>query len=186
MPQHFERTIQAYRALERLLETGEVRAIGVSNFMPHHLAALREQTQIIPAINQVELHPYFTRSAVQRANTEIGIVTQAWSPIGGITFYPVWGEGRKSVMEDQTIASIAASHDKTPAQVMLRWHLQQGSSVVPKSTDPDRIAENIDVFDFELDAPELAAIDGLDRGVRGGPDPDDVDPSTWDLNIPEA
>ncbi|GAA2069573.1 aldo/keto reductase [Microbacterium hatanonis] len=186
MPQHFERTVQAYRALERLLANGQVRAIGVSNFMPHHLAALRKETTTVPAINQVELHPYFTQSAVQRADADLGIVTQAWSPIGGITFYPGWGENRKSVMEDDTIAGIAASHGKTPAQVMLRWHLQQGRSVIPKSTNPERIAQNIDVLDFELDATDLAAIDGLDRGVRGGPDPDAVDPSTWDVEIPEA
>lgn len=186
MPQHFARTVQAYRALERLLEDGRVGAIGVSNFMPHHLAALREQTQIVPAINQVELHPYFTQTAVQQADAELGIVTQAWSPIGGITFYPGWGENRKSVMEDETIAGIAASHGKTPAQVMLRWHLQRGRSVIPKSTNPERIAQNIDVFDFELTTAELADIDGLDRGVRGGPDPDEVDPSTWNLEIPEA
>ncbi len=186
MPQHFERTVGAYRALEQLLDDGRVRAIGVSNFMPHHLTALRDQTQIVPAINQVELHPYFTQSAVQQADNDLGIVTQAWSPIGGITFYPGWGENRKSVMDDETIAAIAASHGKTPAQVMLRWHLQQGRSVIPKSTNPERIAQNIDVFDFELTAAELASIDGLDRGVRGGPDPDEVDPSTWNLEIPEA
>lgn len=186
MPQHFERTVGAYRALEQLLEDGRVRAIGVSNFMPHHLAALRDQTQIVPAINQVELHPYFTQSAVKQANNDLGIVTQAWSPIGGITFYPGWGDNRKSVMEDETIAAIAISHRKTPAQVMLRWHLQQGRSVIPKSSNPERIAQNIDVFNFELTAAELASIDGLDRGVRGGPDPDEVDPSTWNLEIPEA
>lgn len=185
MPQHFERTIEAYRALERLLADGKVRAIGVSNFMPHHLTALREQTEIVPAVNQVELHPYFTQPAVQRANAELGAVTQAWSPIGGITFYPGWGENRKSVLEDETIGQIAQAHGKTPAQVMLRWHLQQGRSVIPKSTNPQRIAQNIDAFDFELGTDELANIDGLDRGVRGGPDPDEVDPSTWDLDIPE-
>ncbi|MFK3834828.1 aldo/keto reductase [Microbacterium sp. NPDC087868] len=186
MPQHFARTVQAYHALERLLEDGQVGAIGVSNFMPHHLAALREQTQIVPAINQVELHPYFTQTAVQKADAELGIVTQAWSPIGGITFYPGWGENRKSVMDDETIAGIAAGHGKTPAQVMLRWHLQQGRSVIPKSTNPERIAQNIDLFDFELTTAELTAIDRLDRGVRGGPDPDEVDPSTWNVEIPEA
>lgn len=186
MPQHFERTIKAYRALEQLLADGKVRSIGVSNFMPHHLAALREQTEVVPAVNQVELHPYFTQPAVQRANAELGILTQAWSPIGGITFYPGWGENRKSVLEDETIGRIATVHGKTPAQVMLRWHLQQGRSVIPKSTNAQRIAQNIDLFDFALSDDELHAIDALDRGVRGGPDPDDVDPSTWDLQIPEA
>lgn len=185
MPQHFERTVQAYRALEQLLADGRVRAIGVSNFMPHHLAALREQTEVVPAVNQVELHPYFTQPAVQRANAELGILTQAWSPIGGITFYPGWGEGRRSVLDDDTVRNIADTHDRTPAQVMLRWHLQQGRSAIPKSTNPARIAQNFDVFGFALGADELAALDALDRGVRGGPDPDEVDPSTWDLTIPE-
>jgi len=185
MPQHFDRTIEAYRALERLLADGQVRAIGVSNFLPHHLAALREQTEVVPAVNQVELHPYFTQPAVQRANADLGILTQAWSPIGGITFYPGWGEDRRSVMDDETIGRIAVAHGKSPAQVMLRWHLQQGRSVIPKSTNAERIAQNIDVFDFALSPDELIAIDALDRGVRGGPDPDEVDPSTWDLTIPE-
>ena len=185
MPQHFDRTIQAYRALERLLADGQVRAIGVSNFLPHHLAALREQTEVVPAVNQVELHPYFTQPAVQRANADLGILTQAWSPIGGITFYPGWGEDRRSVLDDDTIGRIAAAHGKSPAQVMLRWHLQRGRSVIPKSTNAQRIAQNIDVFDFVLSPDELIAIDALDRGVRGGPDPDEVDPSTWDLTIPE-
>ncbi len=186
MPQHFDRTVQAYRALETLLADGRVRAIGVSNFLPHHLDALRKQTDVVPAVNQIELHPYFTQSAVQRADAELGILTQAWSPIGGITFYPGWGENRRSVLEDPVLARIAQEHGKTPAQVMLRWHLQQGRSAIPKSTNPVRIAKNLDVFDFVLRADELSSIDALDRGVRGGPDPDEVDPSTWDLEIPEA
>lgn len=185
MPQHFERTVAAYRALERLLADGRVRAIGVSNFMPHHLHALREETDVVPAVNQVELHPYFSQPAVQKADADLGTLTQAWSPIGGITFYPGWGEGRLSVLEDETIGEIAHAHGKTPAQVMLRWHLQQGRSVIPKSTNADRIAQNIDVFDVELGPDDLARIDRLDRGVRGGPDPDEVDPSTWDLEISE-
>jgi len=154
--------------------------------MPHHLSALRERTEIVPAVNQVELHPYFTQAAVQQANQELGIVTQAWSPIGGITFYPGWGEGRKSVLDDQVIGAIAREHGKSPAQVMLRWHLQHGRSAIPKSTNPQRIAANLDVLGFELTAEQLSAIDALDRGVRGGPDPDEIDPSTWDLEIPEA
>jgi 2,5-diketo-D-gluconate reductase A len=185
MPQHFNRTLEAYRALEQLLADGQVRAIGVSNFLPHHLTALRERTEVVPAVNQVELHPYFTQPAVQAADDQLGTLTQAWSPIGGITFYPGWGDERASVLEDQTIGQIAETHGKTPAQVMLRWHLQQGRSVIPKSTNPERIAQNIDVFDFVLTDNEVAAVDALDRGVRGGPDPDEIDPSTWGLDIPE-
>lgn len=186
MPQHFQRTVQAYRALERLLADERVRSIGVSNFMPHHLGTLRERTEVVPAVNQVELHPYFTQPAVQRANAELGTLTQAWSPIGGITFYPGWGEKRASVLEDETIGRIAEAHGKTPAQVMLRWHLQQGRSVIPKSTNAQRIAQNIDVFNFALADDELTDIDALDRGVRGGPDPDEVDPSTWNIEIPDV
>ena len=186
VPMHFDTTVAAYRALETLLADGKVRAIGVSNFMPHHLTELIERTEVVPAVNQVELHPYFTQPAVQHADAQHGILTQAWSPIGGITFYPGWGEDRKSVMDDPTLREIAQHRGKTPAQVMLRWHLQEGRSAIPKSTNPARIAENFAVFDFELTADELARIDGLNTGVRGGPDPDTVDPTRRGLVIPEA
>ncbi|MEV7136080.1 aldo/keto reductase [Arthrobacter sp. NPDC093128] len=187
VPSRFEKTIAAYKALETLLADGQVRAIGVSNFMPHHLKQLIAETDIIPAVNQIELHPYFTQPDVQAAGAEHGILTQAWSPIGGITFYPGWGgEGRRNVMEDPVIAAIAQTHGKTPAQVMLRWHLQQGRSAIPKSTNPQRISENFDVFDFELTAHELAAIDALDTGVRNGPDPDEAREERFAMVIPEA
>ncbi len=185
MPQHFERTREAYRALERLLADGRVRAIGVSNFMPRHLDALMESATVVPAVNQVELHPYFTQPAVQAADASQGILTQAWSPIGGITFYPGYGEERKSVLDDSTIQAIASKLGKSVAQVMLRWHLQQGRSAIPKSTNPSRIAENFAVFDFRLTDGDLARLDSLDQGHRGGPDPDEVDPSKWGLEVPE-
>lgn len=185
-PDRLDKTIAAYKALEQLLSEGRVRAIGVSNFMPHHLKELLASTDIVPAVNQIELHPYFTQPDVQAADAEHGILTQAWSPIGGITFYPGWGEERRNVMEDPAIAAIAREHGKTPAQVMIRWHLQQGRSAIPKSTNPARIAENFDVFDFELTAGNLAAIDALDRGVRNGPDPDVARPERFAMVIPEA
>jgi diketogulonate reductase-like aldo/keto reductase len=185
-PDRFEKTIAAYKALETLLADGRVRAIGVSNFMPHHLEQLLAVTDVVPAVNQVELHPFFTQPAVQAADADNGILTQAWSPIGGITFYPGWGEDRKNVMEDPTIAAIARRHGKSPAQVMLRWHLQQGRSAIPKSTNPARIAENFDVFDFELSADELAGVDALDTGVRNGPDPDEARLERFAMVIPEA
>jgi diketogulonate reductase-like aldo/keto reductase len=184
-PDRFDSTVEAYQALERLLADGHVRAIGVSNFTRRHLTELMVRVEVAPSVNQVELHPYFAQSDVQAADAEHGILTQAWSPIGGITFYPGYGEDRKNVMEDPTIGAIAAVHGKTPAQVMLRWHLQQGRSVIPKSTNPGRIAENFDVFDLELSADELAQIDGLDTGVRSGPDPDTPRPEIFDLAIPE-
>jgi len=186
VPTRFDTTIAAYKALETLLADGKVRAIGVSNFMPHHLDRLLQETDIVPAVNQIELHPYFAQPEVQEANAAHGILTQAWSPIGGITFYPGWGDQRRSVMDDATIAEIAARHRKSPAQVMLRWGLQHGRSVIPKSINPTRIAENCDVFDFDLSSGEVARIDGLDTGVRSGPDPDKPREELFAREIPEA
>ena len=186
-PHAFDRTLEAYRALESLLADGRVRAIGVSNFMPNHLERLLAETDIVPAVNQVELHPYFAQPEVQAADAGAGVLTQAWSPIGGITFYPGWGgDERRSVMDDPTIAAIAESHGRSPAQVMLRWGIQEGRSVIPKSTNPTRIAQNFDVFDFELSAEELARIDSLDTGIRSGPDPDARREDFFDRVIPEA
>src|SRR5215213_1635056 len=169
LPSDFDKTLEAYRALEALLADGKVRAIGVSNFMADHLTSLLEKAAVVPAVNQIEVHPYFQQREVQAFGAEHGILTQAWSPIGGITFYRDGSHG--STLQDPLIGQIAEAHGRTPAQVMLRWHLQQGRSVIPKSTRRERIAENIDVVDFELTDEQLAAIDGLDTGRRGGPEP---------------
>jgi diketogulonate reductase-like aldo/keto reductase len=184
LPSAFDRTLEAYRALETLLADGKVRAIGVSNFMVDHLEDLLARAQVVPAVNQIETHPYFVQREVQAYGAEHGILTQAWSPIGGITFYRD-GE-HTSTLDDPVIVDIAGTHDRTPAQVMLRWGLQHGRSVIPKSTKPARIAENIDVFDFELTGDELAAIDGLDTGRRGGPEPEAVTLEAFGRDIPEA
>jgi diketogulonate reductase-like aldo/keto reductase len=184
LPSAFDRTLEAYRALETLLADGKVRAIGVSNFMVEHLTALLDHATIVPAVNQIELHPYFQQRDVQGYDTQHGILTQAWSPIGGITFYRDVGHG--STLEDPVITDIARAHGKTAAQVMLRWGLQHGRSVIPKSTKPSRISENIDVFDFELSTDELTAIDGLDTGRRGGPEPDAITLEAFGREIPEA
>lgn len=187
MPSRFDLTLHAYKGLESLLAEGKVRAIGVSNFMPEHLERLLAETDVVPAVNQIEVHPYFRQSAAQEANSKHGIVTQAWSPIGGITFYPGWGgDERRSTLEDLAIGEIAQKHGKTPAQVMLRWHLDQGRQAIPKSTNPARIAENFDVFDVELTADERAVIDALDTGVRGGPDPASINFAEHGAEIPEA
>ena len=184
LPGEFNKTIQAYQALEQLLADGRVRAIGVSNFMTTHLEALSQQTTIVPAVNQIEVHPYFSQPDVRRANAELGIVTQAWSPIGGITSYR--GDGTKTTFTDPVILGIGAVHGKSAAQIMLRWQLQLGHSVIPKSVRPERIAENFAVFDFELTAEQMSAIDALDTGVRGGPAPEVVTLEAFGREIPAA
>ncbi|MFD3924800.1 aldo/keto reductase [Streptomyces sp. NPDC058614] len=183
LPSAFDRTLDAYRALEKLLADGRVRAIGVSNFMPEHLERLLAETSAVPVVNQIEVHPYFQQTALQRLHVEHGILTQAWSPIGGITSYR---GGEKRTFDDPVLLEIAGQHGKSAAQVMLRWHLQEGRSAIPKSVKPARIAENFDVFDFELTTEQLAAIDALDTGVRGGPEPADITLEAYGIEIPEA
>ena len=184
LPSAFDRTVEAYRALETLLADGKVSAIGVSNFMVAHLATLLARATVVPAVNQIEVHPYFAQREVQDFAAEHGILTQAWSPIGGITFYRDGSHG--STLNDPVIGDIATAHGKSPAQVMLRWGLQQGRSVIPKSTKPSRIAENINVFDFELSADKLTAIDDLDTGRRGGPEPDAITLEAFGREIPDG
>ncbi len=153
---------ETWRALERLYLDGRVRAIGVSNFEPDHLGRLLDGAEVVPAVNQVELHPYLQQHDVRAADDEAGVATEAWSPIakGG------------ELLADPVIVRLARKHSRTPAQVVLRWHVQLGTIVIPKSVTPARIAENIDVFDFELDDEDLAEIAGLDRDGRTGPHPD--------------
>jgi diketogulonate reductase-like aldo/keto reductase len=183
LPSAFDRTLEAYRALEKLLADGKVRAIGVSNFMPTHLERLLGAAAVVPAVNQIEVHPYFQQTALRSIHGERGIATQAWSPLGGVVAYM----GRKkSTLADPTLLEIARQHGKSPAQVMLRWHLQNGRAAIPKSTKPARIAENFDIFDFELIQKEVAAIDALDTGVRSGPEPDSITLQNYGRTIPEA
>jgi diketogulonate reductase-like aldo/keto reductase len=184
LPSEFDRTLDAYRALEKLLADGKVRAIGVSNFMVDHLTRLLDTATVVPAVNQIEVHPYFAQREVQDLGKQHGILAQAWSPIGGITFYR--DSEHTSTLQDPAIGEIAKAHGKSPAQVMLRWHLQQGRQVIPKSTKPARIAENFDVFDFDLTGEQLAAIDALDTGKRGGPEPDAITMESFGMPIPEA
>lgn len=184
MPGEFELTIAAYRALEKLYADGKVRAIGVSNFTPAHLERLLAETDVVPAVNQIELHPYFRQSDVLAIDDDLGILTQAWSPLGGITTYFEGSHG--SPLKDPVITRIADAHAKTPAQVVLRWHLQQGRQVFPKSVTPARIAENFDVFDFVLTDDQLGGIDALDTGVRGGPEAEVFARENFDFEIPEA
>ena len=186
----FDRTIGAYRALEKLYADGRLRAIGVSNFTVADLANLAEHTGIVPAVNQVELHPYSQRKPLQQRHAQLGILTQAWSPIGGITFYPGYTNGetdaRRSTLEDPVLNQIGAAHHKSAAQVMLRWHLQQGRSAIPKSVNPSRIAQNLAIFDFELNHDELARIDALDTAHSTWNASAETDQRYVQYQIPEA
>ncbi|MEV8403708.1 aldo/keto reductase [Streptomyces niveus] len=154
-----------WRAFEEIAESGRARAVGVSNFQPAHLRRLLDETSLVPAVNQVELHPQFQQSEVRAINAEHGIVTEAWSPLGS----------GKGLLEVPTVLAIARKHGRTAAQIVLRWHLQLGNVVIPKSVTPSRIVENFDVFGFELDPEDLAALAALDSGTRLGDDPDAFD-----------
>ena len=152
----------SWLALEKLLADGKVRAIGVSNFLPEHVQRLIDLGGSVPAVNQVELHPALQQRDVAVFNRAHGIATEAWSPLA-----------QGAVLDDPAVAGIAARHGRTPAQVVLRWHLQQGRVVIPKSVTPARISENLDVFGFTLSAEELTAVDALERDGRTGPHPAD-------------
>jgi 2,5-diketo-D-gluconate reductase A len=154
--------VETWQAFEELRDAGRTRSIGVSNFTIEHLDRLARETSTTPAVNQVELHPRFQQTELRAYHREHGIVTEAWSPLG---------QGGE-ILEDPTIGAIANNHGKTPAQVILRWHLQIGNVTFPKSVTPQRIRENIDVFDLELTDEEVEQIDELDRGERLGPDPE--------------
>ncbi|MFF5473899.1 aldo/keto reductase [Streptomyces achromogenes] len=153
--------VDTYKAFEKLYADERVRAIGVSNFLPEHLRRLTGETSVIPAVNQIELHPHLQQRESRAVHGELGIATEAWSPLG---------QG-KGLLEVPAIVAIARKHDRTPAQVVLRWHLQLGNIVIPKSVTPSRIKENIAVFDFSLDDEDLAAISALNENRRIGPDP---------------
>jgi 2,5-diketo-D-gluconate reductase A len=153
--------VETWKALEEIYASGRARAIGVSNFTPHHLRRLFADTEITPAVNQIEIHPYLAQDDVRAFDAEHGIVTEAWSPIA---------QGK--VLDDPVITAIAQRLGRTPAQVVLRWHIQRGDVVFPKSVTRERIAENLALFDFELGPDDMAAVTGLDRGERTGPDPD--------------
>ncbi len=157
-----DRYVDTWRALEKIAGDGRSRAIGVSNFQIPHLRRLIDETGTVPAINQVELHPYLTQAPLRAFHAEHGIATQAWSPLA-----------RGALLENPAVGKIAAKHGRTPAQVILRWHLQIGNVVIPKSVTPSRIAENFDVFGFALDSADTAGIEALNTDSRIGPDPDE-------------
>jgi len=156
--------VETWKALEEIYRSGRVRAIGVSNFQPHHLERLSQETTVTSAVNQIEIHPYFTQDDVRAFCAEHQIAIEAWSPIA-----------RGNVLEDPTINLTARQVNKSPAQVVLRWHIERGDIVFPKSVTPARIKENIDIFDFELSGEDVEAISALNKSQRTGPDPDKFD-----------
>ena len=180
VPTDFDATVAAYKAIEMMLSERRAHAIGVSNFSEQHLENLMQRTEIVPAVNQVELHPFFTQQPLREFHAEHGIKTEAWSPLGGIHVYrPADPNAVLNALEHPTVRSIAENYGKTPAQVVLRWHLEHGIVAIPKSVRAHRIRENLDVFDFTLTADEVASIDALDTGVRGGPDPETLNMTTY-------
>ncbi|KAF4410127.1 MULTISPECIES: aldo/keto reductase [Streptomyces] len=159
-----DKYVDTYKALEQILEDGRAKAIGVSNFLPEHLVRLIGETSVVPAVNQIELHPRLQQADTRAFHAEHDIATEAWSPLGS----------GKGLLDDPAIGRIAQKHGRTPAQIVLRWHLTIGNVVIPKSATPSRIRENLDVFGFDLDDADLSAIAGLDSGERTGSHPADV------------
>ena len=153
--------VETWKALEKIYADGRARAIGVSNFQAHHIRKLHAETEVPPAINQIEVHPYLTQDELRAFDAEHGIATEAWSPIA-----------QGAVLGDPVIEELAKNHGKTPAQVVLRWHIQLGNIVFPKSVTPARVQENFDIFDFELSEADLGIISALNKNERTGPDPD--------------
>ncbi|WP_314175305.1 aldo/keto reductase [Streptomyces winkii] len=156
-----DRYLDSWRALEKIHADGRARAIGVSNFQPAHLTRLLENSDVVPAVNQIELHPQLQQGELRAFHAEHGIATEAWSPLA-----------QGALLQNPAITAIAETHGKTPAQVILRWHIQIGNVVIPKSVTPERVRQNFDVFDFALSDDDVAAIGSLDEGTRIGPDPD--------------
>ncbi len=156
-----DRYVDTWKAFIELRSQGLVRSIGVSNFQPAHLERLISETDVTPSVNQVELHPLFQQAGLRGEHDELGVLTEAWSPLA-----------QGEVLDDPVITEIAEAHGKTPGQVVIRWHLQLGNVVIPKSVTPERIEENFDVFDFELGDDEMEAFEDLESGERIGPDPD--------------
>ncbi|MGI9157933.1 MAG: aldo/keto reductase [Marmoricola sp.] len=166
LPTQYDGYPATWKALTELAAEGRVRSVGVSNFQPDHLARLEQESDVVPAVNQIEVHPYFTNDRARRASLDRGILVEAWSPIA-----------QGAVLDDKTVVSIAEKLERTPAQVVLRWHVQRGDIVFPKSVNRDRMEQNFAIFDFSLDDADVEAISALDKGEDGrtGPNPDTFD-----------
>ena len=179
-PSAWKETLESWKALIELRDEGRIRCLGVCNHNEENLERLYHESGVVPAVNQVELHPFFQQKNLRELHRQMGIVTQAWSPLGGVRGYA--GKARELVRDVHShpvLKQIGERHGKSPAQVVLRWHIQEGGAANPKSTHLERIRANFQVFDFELSEEEMTAIRGLDTGVRGGDDPQTVDAGTY-------
>ncbi|MCC9306746.1 aldo/keto reductase [Kitasatospora sp. RB6PN24] len=186
VPGDFDATVAAWRSVGKLSAEGRIRAAGVCNHAPAHLRELIDRTGIVPAVNQVELHPHYNQRELRAANAALGIATQCWSPLGGVKVYwPADPDRVDSPLSSPAVVDLAARLGRTPAQVILRWHIQHGLSPIPKSVRESRIAENAAIFDFSLTEAEMATIDALDTGVRGGLDPERVDTAMFPQQVAE-
>lgn len=182
VPKQFDATVESWQAIAHLFTEKRIRALGVCNFSADDLDQLIERTGVTPMVNQVELHPYFTQEEIRREGQKRQIITQAWSPIGGVQRY--WqGHDGSDPLQDPVIIKIANKYNKSPAQIILRWHIELGNAVIPKSVSLKRIRENADIFNFSLSQEEVAAISALDSRKRGGPDPAEVTPQLFDFKI---
>ena len=180
VPHVFERTIEAWQDLEKEL------AIGVCNFHIPHLERLMDACTVVPAVNQVELHPYFSQESLMDFHARHGIATQAWSPLGAVMIYDAAGISEPvHVLQDETLCALAQRYGKSPAQIVLRWHLQRGVAIIPKSVDEERIRQNLDILDFALSDEDMTLVNGLNRNMRGALDPDMVRVDTYETKMYE-
>ncbi|MDI2031127.1 aldo/keto reductase [Saccharopolyspora sp. TS4A08] len=159
-----DKYVETWKAFEEISKSGRAKAIGVSNFQIAHLKRLFDETDVVPALNQIELHPNLPQAELRAFHAEHGILTEAWSPLGR----------NNGLLDSATVANLAEKYGKTPAQIVLRWHIELGNVTIPKSVTPSRIQENIEVFDFELAQDDIKALTALENGVRVGPNPDDM------------
>jgi diketogulonate reductase-like aldo/keto reductase len=183
MTNEFDRSLAAYKSIETFVKDGRAKAIGVSNFGPKHLERLMSEAGVIPAVNQVEIHPFFVQKELRQLHRTLGIATQAWSPIAGINVYVPNAKDVLNPHKHPTLLALSEKYRNSPAQVMLRWHIQVGNCAIPKSIHPERIKENFNVSDFSLSPEEISSIDKLDAGVRGGPNPDAIDTRSFTFTV---
>lgn len=185
VPAEFDKTIESYQVLIELQAQKRVRSIGVANFSLRNLTDLISATGVVPAVNQIEVHPFFSETTLCEENAKLGIVTEGWAPLGASLRRKLGRESSNDPLAHPVILELAARYGKTPAQIILRWHIENNVVAIPKTVTMSRLAENFDVFDFSLLPSEVASISALDTGMRPGPDPQDVNSTTFNRRVPD-